>query len=421
MPLDQSTRPKGSILLKLLILVLLLLLLTSILIPKSEWEEQSKERDICRLQMENLSYVIREYGIKTLGFIDNLDDYLAFIRTDSVLMDPARYEIESLTRDPESGKDSLLVEFSDVFRLSHFAADTLRRVQMVGDTLLLDSVQVRAVPRPQFEKIPVSTLVLTSESPITVFYREKNIDDRAILVYSDHQINYDWILPDPVLMKSSEALISLPVDSLRNCPTSHEPYKLNVNVRSRLEGTANFLVHKDTVDAYIGRDTLMVDLFNHRLKTEALAEVLVIVKEDTTLIEKKDSILVAHFLQRTADVKHKQTFEVTGDHTITVPADSMVNWEDSLRIRRAVFVAHVDSLSLVLKGLEAFRALLPRVSYTESYKIAKVDTIGVTVRCPIDSLYHQPDRSILMNIFGVGPARNHGYVENGDLSWSEKR
>lgn len=422
MALDKSTRPKGSILLKILILVFLFLLLVSIYVPKVEWDAQDQEQELCRLQMENLSYVIREYGIKNNGFVDRLEEYLTFIRTDSVLVDPTRYEIESLTRDPESGRDSLLVDFTDEFRLSHFKADTIRRAQTVNDSIISDSVHVYAVPRPQFEKIPTAILVLTAKSPITVIAREKNVQDHAILIYSDSRINYSWIQPDPVVMKATDALISMPVDSLELCPTTHSPYKLNVNVRSVVEGTVKFNVNKAEVDPNIAGDTLMYDLFNHRLKTEALAEVLLIVKEDSTLIEKKDSILVAHFIQKVKDIKPKQTFDVTGDHTLNVPADSMANWNDSLRIRRAVFVSHVDSLSLVLKNTEEFRQLAPRVGYTELYRIAKVDTVGVTIRCPIDSLYRaESDRSLLQRIFGVAPAKNHGYVENGDLSWSEKK
>lgn len=418
---DKSARPKGSIILKILILILLVVLLVSIYVPKSEWQAQNQKRDICRLRMENLSYVIREYGVKNARYNDVLPQYLSFIKTDSVALEVPRYEIESLTRDPESGRDSLLVDFTDEFRLSRFSADTLRRAQFVDDAISPDSVHVYVVPHPQFDKIPVPTLVLTSSSPITVIPREKNVTDHAILIYSDHRMTYDWIMPPLVPMKATEALISLPADSLRDCPTTHTSYKLNVNVRSSLEGTVNFLVNQDPVDTNVTRDTLMVDLFNHRLKTEALAEVLVIVKEDSALIAKKDSILVARFRQRVLDVQPKQAFDMNGDHTINVPADSMINWDNPSRIRAAVFAAHVDSLSEVLKNLEEFRSLIPKVSYKESYRIAKIDTVGVTIRCPIDSLYRESDRSLFQRIFGVGAAKNHGYVENGDLSWSEKK
>ncbi len=418
---DKPIKPKGSIVLKLLIVIFFVLMLVSILVPKAEWNRQKEERDRCRLRMENLSYVIREYGAKNLGYMDNLDEYLTFIKSDTVEVNAPRYELESLTRDPESGKDSLLLDFSDEFRLSHFSWDVIRRVSSAGDSILPDSVHIYAVPRPEFSNIPITTLILTSEDTIFITPREKNIHDHAVLVYSNSQIQYDWSTPDPTPMPAVEAVISLPVDSLRLCPTARLPYKLNVNVRSVLEGTVQYTVNKDTVEPNILADSLMLDLFNHRLKTEALAEVLVLVKEDTALIEKKDSILVAHFLEKLAEIKPKQTYEVNGDYTINVPADSMVNWHDSLRIRDAVFVAHVDSLSEVLKSLDEFLALAPMVSYEESYRVAKVDTVGVTIRCPIDSTFQDPDHSLIHKIFGVGAPDNHGYVENGDLSWSEKK
>jgi len=418
---DKPIKPKGSIVLKLLIVIFFALMLVSILIPKAEWDRQKQERNKCRLRMENLSYVIREYGAKKLGYVDDLEEYLTFIKSDTVEVNAPRYDLESLTRDPESGKDSLLLDFSDEFRLSHFDYDVIRRVATVGDSIIPDSVHVYAVPRDEFSGIPVTTLILTSDDTIFVTPRERNIRDHAVLLHSNKQIRYEWMTPDPKPMPATEAIISLPADSLELCPTARLPYKLNVNVRSVLEGTVNYTVNKDTVKPNILQDSLMLDLFNHRLKTEALAEVLVLVKEDTTLIEKKDSILVAHFLDKLAAVKPKQTYEVNGDYTINVPADSMVNWQDSLRIRDAVFVAHVDSLSEVLKSLDEFLALAPMVSYEESYTVSKVDTVGVTIRCPIDPGFRDPDQSLIHKIFGVGAPANHGYVENGDLSWSEKK
>lgn len=421
MAADKFVQPKGSIVFKLLILVGLFLMFVSILYPRAQWKVQNQLQDIGRLRMENLSYVIREYGREYLRFMDDLDAYLAYIRTDSVLMDPARYEIESLTRDPGAGRDSLLLDFSDEFHLSHFKVETIRRLSQVGDSLLLDSVHVYAIPHPEFDKIPVNILALASESAIHVIPREKNVTDHAMLAYAASQIMHDWIMPDPVPMKSTDALISLPVDCLAVCPASRLPYKLNVNVRSKIEGVAKFLVHKTELDTNITEDTLMVDLFNHKLKTEALANVLVIIGEDSSLIERKDSLLVTHFINRVSEVKEKDEFEVTGDRTITVPADSMLGWNNPLRIRESVFVTHVDSLSRVLKSLEEFSALLPRVSYADSYYVARVDTTGVTIRCPIDSVFYEPHRSIIKRIFGIGPTKNHGYVENGDLSWSETK
>ena len=323
--------------------------------------------------------------------------------------------------DPESGKDSLLVDFTDDFHLSHFDFQKLRNVTAMGDSIIPDSMHVYAVSHPEFTKIPVSTLVLTCDSPINMQNREKNITDHAILIWADSPINYDWLIPDPYLMASREALISIHTEELAECPTSHLPYKLNVNVRSVLEGAINFFVDSDSAEPNITQDTLMYDLLNHRLKTEALAEVLVLIKDDSTLIDKKDSLLVAFFIERVNEVKPDESFEVTGDHTINVPADSMANWADSTRIRRSVFVAHVDSLSLILKDIEEFKQLAPRVRYEETYMIAKIDTVGVTIKCPIDSLFREPDKSFTKKIFGVSAPKNHGQVENGDLSWSEKK
>ncbi|MBU1651817.1 hypothetical protein KKA00_06330 [bacterium] len=127
------------------------------------------------------------------------------------------------------------------------------------------------------------------------------------------------------------------------------------------------------------------------------------------------------FVKKVTEIKANNTFDVTGDYTINVPADSMVNWDNPTRIRRAVFKAHVDSLSNVLKSIPEFLELMPKVTYSEIYKVAKIDTVGVTIQCPIDSSYVQPDKTFMDMIFGVGAPDNHGTVDNGDLSWSEKK
>lgn len=410
MALDKPVHPKGSIILKILIVLLLGLLLTSILYPSYQWKQQNQQRDICRLRMENLLYVSREYASKTKTYTENLDQYLTFISDDSVWIDPPRYEIESLVRD-ESGKDSLMVDFTDEFHLSHLTVDNLRP----------DSIQVRAVPRPQFRNLPITTLILTCPSPISAVYREKNVTDHALLLYAGQRMNYQWIYPEPVLMKATEALISLPLDSLRECPTMHTPYKLHVNVRARLEGTVNFLVNKTPVDTNVTRDTLILDLLNHHIESVSLTDVMLAVQQDTALIPKRDSLLAATFHQKLAAVKPNRSFDVSGDYSINVPADSMPNWDNPLRIKRSVFVMHIDSLSQALKKFPDFQELASRISYNESYRVAKIDTVGITILCPIDSLYHEPGRSIIKDIFGVGPPKNHGQVVNGDLSWSEKR
>jgi len=419
---EKPLRPKGSIILKLLIVVFFGLMLVSIFIPKEQWKEQAAERDNCRLRMENLSYVIREYGLKHQGFVDNLQTYLDFIAQDTVEVQAARYEIESLVRDLESGKDSLLVDFTDNFHLAKFDWKEIRPAGMIGDSVVTDSVHVRAVPHEQFSKIPVSVLVLTCNSPINIAAREKNVYDHALLIWADSRINYDWIRPEPDSMLAKDALISIPIDMMAEGPTAKEPYKLNVNVRSVVEGLVNFTIHSEPVDsACITQDTLMVDLLNHRIKTDALAEVLIMVKDDSSMIPQKDSLLVDAFVKKLGLIADNTTFEVTGDYTVNVPADSMVNWENAIRIRDAVFVAHVDSLSEVLKHLPEFLDLTPRVSYTETYGIAKIDTVGVTIKCPIDSTFVLPHRSLVDMIFGVGTPTNHGQVDNGDLSWSEKK
>jgi hypothetical protein len=411
MSLDKSAQPRGSLILKLIILLLLGLLLFSILYPHAQWKKQAVEQGVCRLRMENLLYATREFAAKNARYSENLNDYLEFIRDDSVLFETARYDVESLVRDTESGKDSLLLDFTDEFHLAGFRWDFIRP----------DSVVIRAMPHPEFSDIPVTLFTARSAAPIKVEERRKNVQDHAVLIYADSRIDYQFIYPDPVPLKATEAILSLPVADLRECPVAEKPYKIHINIRALFEGTVNFTVYDLPVSPNITQDSLILDLFNHRLKTEALGEVLIAVKEDSALIAKKDSILFARFLQAVAGVKSKQTYDVNGDYTTTMPVDSLGNWNHPQRIRRAVFVTHVDSLSLALKHDASFLALAPRIGYTETYRIAKVDTIGVTIQCPLDSLYHPAKRSIIYKIFGVGTPPNHGSIENGDLSWSEKR
>jgi len=74
-----------------------------------------------------------------------------------------------------------------------------------------------------------------------------------------------------------------------------------------------------------------------------------------------------------------------------------------------------------LSQREDIQNILKRMEASERYYISKVDTVGLTISCPIDSLYKEPDRNLLQKIFGVGPVENHGNIENGDYSWEDKK
>ena len=106
---------------------------------------------------------------------------------------------------------------------------------------------------------------------------------------------------------------------------------------------------------------------------------------------------------------------------INTSNDSIAFYSDSDLIKDRLFVTHNDSVTKSFLNRADISDILSQFSFSETYNVARIDSTGITILCPIDGEFVSSKRSILEKIFAVEGETVHGRVEDGDLSWSDKR
>ncbi len=135
----------------------------------------------------------------------------------------------------------------------------------------------------------------------------------------------------------------------------------------------------------------------------------------------KQAIVDREFKSALARVKTQRSFTIVEGGTIITVADSILFYSDPELIKKRLVHERTDSVTIAHLRFPETLELLNLLSYTESYKVAKIDTTGINIICPIQGEYIKSNRSFLDRVFSVGGTKNHGSIHNGDLSWSEKR
>jgi len=144
-------------------------------------------------------------------------------------------------------------------------------------------------------------------------------------------------------------------------------------------------------------------------------------KRDNIVNERKD-LLAAKQLQTKLETLHqKRSILITESGIINTIADSIDFYSNPDLIKDRLLKAHLDSITLTYLERSEISELLSRFSYTESYRVGRVDSVGISIDCPIEDTFAKADKSFLEKIFTVKGEKKHGNVKNGDLSWSERR
>lgn len=137
--------------------------------------------------------------------------------------------------------------------------------------------------------------------------------------------------------------------------------------------------------------------------------------------EIKDARSSVIFQTKLTTLRKEKEIIVSESGIITTTTDSIDFYSDQQLIRDRLFAARTDSVTMSYLSRPDVQELFKMFNFSESYGIGKIDTVGVTISCPIEGTYHKRDKSILEKIFAVDGEKNHGRAENGDLSWSERR
>ncbi len=408
----ESMIPKGNWFLRLLIVLFTLCLLASILYPKKLWNFQAQLIEDSRERMENLNYIVQEYAIKKKHFTDNQDSLFAFIGRDSTLVDRALFEFEKLSLyDVEN--DCVLVGFVDTFHFDSIAVERARN----------DSLLLTLLPKSLFSEVitPVQT-GLSSKRQIVYFFRGKGEKDTYYIFYSQSGIRrYD--LPYQVkLVPTIKYKLYRELDDLKTDPISNKPYMMNLNARITIEGKILCtMVKKGVPEHPILESELLTNLLINKMARKARAQVDADLKKDTTLYKEQLSLQSDYFEVQLEMMKPGSPVEIDENKDIMVAVDSIEVYRNPVRIKNELFHATYDSLIRVWTKAEMTQQVLALMNVTEDYRLAKIDTIGVTIRPPFTEKYHLAATSFFDRFFSVGPIDHPGFIENNDLSWSEKK
>lgn len=166
---------KGSILYKILIVLLTAALAVSIIYPKTLWEREARNQELCRSRMSNLYNAELQYQNANARFSGDATELIAFIksdpryarRIDSLVVQPIRTTIQTLdsVRQIQVLADTLIASLVSASmsagRIDSAVVDSVDRLedQVIWDSRgvrrLLEAVRERMLSLPN---MPISTL-----------------------------------------------------------------------------------------------------------------------------------------------------------------------------------------------------------------------------------------------------------------------
>ena len=411
---------KGSPILKLVILVLVVVLILAIYIPSKMWKEQAQRTHSDHMRMEDIYRASQRFTQVNQYYTPSLEDIIEFIRTDTMMVGPARFERERLNLIPGE-RDSLLVGFPDSFHVESISWEQPRE----------DSLILSLEPYPRYSAMPPSRWVCTSDSPLHVFARAQKETDTYVIVHTADSLRLTPVYGDSVRLATKDYLLSLDIDSIGICPTVRRPHELDVNVKITLNGLVNSTVLKTPSPDTVAVDSMLRMLVLNKFRGDALARTQEVVNQDTNLTNMKDSLMFAQikdslfysfFDGNISELQPKDKLRLESDRNVHTSSDSIPAWEgNTLRIKNSLFSLPPDPLLDKLMMRDNVQDLFPRMSFEETYEVVRIDTVGLTIKCPINKEDQKHARGFIDAIFGVKMEVNHGEIKNGDLSWSEKR
>lgn len=144
-------------------------------------------------------------------------------------------------------------------------------------------------------------------------------------------------------------------------------------------------------------------------------------KRDNIVNTRKDFIAAANLMEKLATLRKNKTFTLSESGVTNTVSDSVEFYSNPDLIKTRLFKPHLDSVTVRYINDAAVADLLALFTYEELYRVGRVDSVGVTIKCPIEGKFRKSDRTLLEKVFAVEGEEDHGEIENGDLSWSEKQ
>ncbi|MDZ7344558.1 MAG: hypothetical protein ONA90_08580 [candidate division KSB1 bacterium] len=280
---------KGSILYKILIVLLTAALVVSIIYPKTLWEREAKNQELCRNRMSNLYNAELQYQSTNARFSGEATELLSFIkadsryakRLDSLVVQPIKVAIQKLdsVRQIQMRADTLIASLiskgSSTNRLDSAVVDSIDRLedQVIWDSRavrrLLEAVRERMLT---FPNLPISTLdrgleiIERKEYFFAMEIVKRMVSEvfdlqQARVSSKDALANIASITRHLNATLEDIAQVPMTLDSLYFCPTFHDSIKIALvdsgvfrfaNIYCPIDSADIRLAEKDFIKARIG-------------------------------------------------------------------------------------------------------------------------------------------------------------------------
>ncbi len=422
----RNYEPRGSWILKILSVILIVILVASVLYPQKLWNRQEELITASQLKMENINFIVQRYHEVNEVYIADLDSLFRFVEDDSILVKRAAFQMDKMSLY-DAPYDSFIVDFANRFHFQEIQIDAFSLGVAVGESAMessvVDSLVLKMIPKPEFEGTVKPVLYkMVSDQDLHYNFPRKGEDDTSVHVWGDSKITRDYLEYEEYLVPSPDYLLTAPLVDLSVDPISGDEYRLNLNTRLSVEGKIDYnMVTGDDIENPVMGEELYTNLFVNRLARQARSRLETDMQKDTTLFAMQLELQDDYFDVEIELLSPRKTTTVESNTEFMIPVDSVVAFEDVDRLRNSLFKVQYDSLIRAWTALETTQAIITQLTFTETVGVASVDTIGVTIRPPMDGSFDLPSEGILDKIFAVGPIDNPGNVENNDLSWSETR
>ncbi len=242
-----KVKPRGSIILEILIVILIVALVATILYPKMVWKEAEKNAEICHSNMDRILKAELVYLKYHNNYEDTLDKVISFIQDDTT----GELSLEYLYSDTAltvqilndlTNEDSV----ADIF-VKKFLADTLM------ETILFNSIydtNLAGVILKRLEKTKLKDSVLTYRNldSTDIYVLRRIAENNPVLdiiepIQNDDSLKIvlQRIMPDipkgviaDTLYSNQkwagkiDSAVAFTLNEIKTCPTTNDPYKVAV-------------------------------------------------------------------------------------------------------------------------------------------------------------------------------------------------
>ena len=242
-----KVKPRGSIILEILIVILIVALVATILYPKMVWREAEKNTEICRKNMDRILKAELVYLKYHNNYEDTLDKVISFIQEDTTGELALEYLYSDTALTVEILNDLTKEDsVADLF-VRKYLADTLMQtilfntkydtnlagviLKRLENTNLKDSVLAyRGLDSTEIYVLDQ----IAAKNPVLDIIEPLQKDDSLKIVLQRIKPDIpkagiaDTLYSNPEWAKKIDSSVAYTLNEIKTCPTNNEPYNIAV-------------------------------------------------------------------------------------------------------------------------------------------------------------------------------------------------